>query len=93
MPQFVISCATPPHSGGSPNSKHSARKRHPPYTLLNILLSEMHASARFASKDPQLRAKFAAVLSWLLGVACCSGFEDVHDAVAELAEVIMCVCV
>ena len=89
MPEFEISCTTSPATGGgSSSSQHSAPTRHPPYTLINILLSEMHASARFASKDPQLRAKFGAVSSWLLCVACCSGYEDVHDAVVELAEVI-----
>jgi hypothetical protein len=54
---------------------------------MNTLLAEMRASASSAAKDLPLRAKFAAVARWLLGVACCSGFEDMHDAVVELAEV------
>lgn len=58
----------------------------PRYMLIESIKNSMMENAQTAT-SPEARTKINAVARWLLNVACCTGFEALHDDIAGLAEV------
>ena len=58
----------------------------PTYMMIEAIKSALADSAGNAGKE-EARIKYGAVTRWLLKVACCSGYETLHDDILNVAEV------
>ena len=72
----------------SPFDKLMKKSTTPTYLLIESLKNKLVSTSwKLDEKNDRVRIKLTAVSTWLMNVACCANSEELHDSIAEIAEV------